>query len=55
MSRTEWAIEQIRRDYNAGRITTSERADLVRDVQQAASRGESVSAVLDNHARMRGR
>ena len=55
MSRTEWAIDQIRRDHDAGRITASERADLVREVTQAASRGESVSAVLDAHAKMRSR
>ena len=55
MSRTEWAIDQIRRDHDAGRITASERADLVHEVKQAASRGESVSAVLDRHACLRGR
>ena len=55
MSRTEWAIDKIRRDHDAGRITASERADLVREVTQAASRGVSVSAVLDAHAKMRSR
>ena len=55
MSRTEWAIDKIRRDHSAGRITHDERAHLVREVTEAAANGRSVSAVLDAHAKMRGR
>ena len=55
MSRTEWAINQIRRDHNAGRITHDERAQLIRAVTEAASAGRSVSAVLDEHAKTRSR
>ena len=55
MSRTDWAIDQIRRDHNMGRITHDERAQLVREVTDAAANGRSVSAVLDAHAKMRSR
>jgi hypothetical protein len=55
MSRTDWAIDRIRQDHNAGRITADERAQLVRAVTKAASAGRSVSAVLDTHAKERSR
>ena len=55
MTQTEAAIERIRRDYNQGRITSDERSDLVRQVQAAAEHHRNVFAVLDEHAKMRGR
>lgn len=53
MSRTESAIERIRRDHSHGRITVAERAELIREATRAATSGRDPHEAVSAHARKR--